>query len=739
MLNFAPSGDTPRFAFFKGDKVTIGGIEYRPFDIRDHGYEFVRLDGTGLTETFCRTEIARLADLGHIQHERGALLPAHAKARLALPADLLSQLPDAMHRVARGKEAVVFAFLALEREGKVVRTDASITNAKDTITGRAARMLETPSQYDGMSGSSSGFKVPAFGARTLRRWLRAYEDFGVCGLYNGTGQRGNREARLRLEERMVLADCVRNYMTPGMTQSAVYEDVKKAIRRKNEELRAEGRPDLICPSKETVRKAIKALDPYQCDVARLGAEAARRKYAPVGTGLDLTRPLQWVEIDTWKVDLITLLTDSGLLNFLTEDEKLSFGLTGEKKRWHLTVAICTTTRCIIAMRLSQTPNAQTTLEVIDMIGRDKGVWADAVGTLSPWPMRGTPELILADCGSEYVSYDVRVAARDLGVSFEHAPAGLPEMRARIERVFRTISVNLLARLTGRTFSNVVERGDYDSKGRAALTVDDLCAALTRWVVDIYHRTPHEGLDGETPANCWKRLTEEYGVAPPADLRRRRLAFGTRMKRSVQKDGITIFGVRYHSEFLAETMLHKRDKELNLRWYSEDIGAIAVEIDGEWIEVPSVLARHQGVRAATWRQACDKLRARFKHEAALEEHIVHKAIDDIEQINGEAMKRVGLLSEDWSKEQLEQEEKNLFIGFAIEPDAQGEPQRATSADFGEDFTPSEGDHENVKETALKFEDAFPRRPRRTQIRTVPSVTHPRVTTRMNRTSTSRINR
>lgn len=702
MLDFAPSSDTPRFAFSKGDRVTISGIEYRPFDTTDTGYAFVRVDGSGVAESFSRSEIARLADLGRLKHDRGALLPEHAKARLERPTDLLSQLPEAMHRVARGKEAVVSAFLALEREGKVLRTDASITDAKDTITGKAARTLETPSQYDGAFGSSAGFKVPKFSARTLRRWLKAYEDLGMSGLYDGAGRRGNRESRLCLEARTILTGCVRNYMAEGMTQAAVHRDVERAFRKRNEERRAEGRPDLVRPSKETVRQAILALDPFHCDVARLGVEAARRKHAPVGTGLDLNRPLQRVEIDTWKVDLISLLTDSGLLNFLTEEEKIRFGLTGEKKRWYLTVAICATTRCILAMRLSRAPNAQTTIEAIDMIGRDKGVWADAVGTLSPWPMRGTPELIVADCGSEYVSYDVKVATRDLGVPFEYAPAGLPEMRARIERVFRTISVNLTTRLTGRTFGNVIERGDYDSKGRAALTIDDLCAALTRWVVDIYHRTPHRGLGGETPANCWKRLTEEYGVAPPADLWRRRLAFGTRMSRPVQKDGITILGVRYHSDFLAETMLHKRDKELNLRWYSEDIGAIAVEIDGEWIEIPSVFARHRGMRAETWRQACRALRARFKHEAALEEHIVHQAIEDIERINDEAMKRVYLVSEDWSKERLQQEERNLFIGFAIAPDAQGAPQRAAFGEYGEDFTPVEGDHENVSETALNLE-------------------------------------
>lgn len=113
MLDFAPSADAPRFAFSMGDRVTISGIEYRPFDTSGTGYVFVRINGSGVAESFSRSELARLADLGRLKHERGALLPEHAKARLELPTDLLSQLPEAMHRVARGKEAVVSAFLAL--------------------------------------------------------------------------------------------------------------------------------------------------------------------------------------------------------------------------------------------------------------------------------------------------------------------------------------------------------------------------------------------------------------------------------------------------------------------------------------------------------------------------------------------------------------------------------------------------------------------------------------------------
>ena len=705
MLDFAPSPQIPRFAFEKHDKVTIGDIAYRPVDVSEAGCVFVRLDGEGVAESFTRAEIARLVDLGRVKYEREALLPENARARLEVPSELLSMMPAAQHLRARGREGVAMAFLQLEEERKVNRTDEVIKNEIDTITGRAAKILKGESHYEEHDRPKRMLSVPNFSARTLRRWVAAYERFGISGLFDNTSKQGNRNCNLCPKTQMLLAECVRGYMTSQQkTQAAIFDDVKCAFDKENAIRRAEGRPELARPSKETVRQAILGLDPYHCDVARKGIEFARRRHAPIGMGLNLTRPLQRVELDTWKVDLISLLTDSGLLNFLTDEEKQILGLTGQKKRWWLTVAMCSTTRCILAMRLSRAPSGQATIQTLDMMMQDKGIWSDAVGSLSSWHMRGHTPYVFTDCGSEYVSYDVRVAAEDLGINLEHAPGGLPEMRGRIERLFKTMSIQLMQRLTGRTFGNMIERGDYDSKNRAALTIDDLCAALTRWIVDIYHRVPHQGLDGETPSNCWDRLTEKYGVAPAADLQRRRMAFGTRMTRVVGEGGITVLGVRYHSEALSRMMLRRRKHDVKFRWYSEDIGSIAVEVDGEWIEVPSVFRRFDGVRAQTYLSARRSLQARFKNESALQESIVFQAIEDIEAINGNAMRRVGLLVDDWSEARLIREEDNLFIGFKIESNTVTAHESGFDMSYGEELLTSDKFvHGSVKKKIGKFSD------------------------------------
>ena len=692
MLDFSPSPQTPNYAFGKYDTVTIADVAYRIIDATDAGYVFRRLDEGGVAISYTRSEMARMVSLGQVSHERNALLPESARARLALPEQMLSSLPPSKHAAARGREAVVRAFLELERQGRVKRTDASIAAVASTIRGDALAALESGSQNDREA------VVPKVSGRSLRRWLVAFEKRGLGGLFDQSDERGNRNRRLCPQTLVILTKCVNGYMSElRPSQSAIYKDVRRAIRTANEERRLRGEPDLKCPTRETVRQEILRLDPYLCDVIREGVDRARKKHAPVGTGLELTRPLERVEIDTCKVDVLTLMQTSGLLEYMPENERRILGLTGSTKRWHLTVAICATTRCILGMKLSRTPNTKATIQVLDMIMQDKGVWSDAVGPLTPWHMHGKPELIVTDLGPEYAAYDVQVVARDLGIPLMHAPGGLPEMRGYIESFFRTMSIDLMERLSGRTFSNSIQRGDYDSKGRAALTAEDFCEALTRWVAHVYHRRMHTGLDGETPVNCWDRLTARYGAAPGADLRRRRMAFGTRMERTVQKDGITVLGVRYHSDQLAGWFPHMRDRKINVRWYSEDIGAIAVELNGKWIDVPSVFARFRGVRAQTWIMTRAELAARYKQEAALHEDIMFQAMADIEAINGNAMRRIGLLTDYWTPERIDREEKRLHIGFRIEPSVGEVDGTRTEKAFGEEFAVgSDFDHGLVNE-------------------------------------------
>ena len=43
-----------------------------------------------------------------------------------------------------------------------------------------------------------------------------------------------------------------------------------------------------------------------------------------------------------------------------------------------------------------------------------------------------------------------------------------------------------------------DKGDYDSAAFANVVAEMLGRALVRYIVDVYHNTPHNGLGGQTP-------------------------------------------------------------------------------------------------------------------------------------------------------------------------------------------------------------------------------------------------
>jgi putative transposase len=437
------------------------------------------------------------------------------------------------------------------------------------------------------------------------------------------------------------------FVDPGRpTKEIIFQNVLRAFGSANEQRAAEGLTLLQAPSRETVRQEINKIDPFLAMCGREGIAKAKAKFAPLRNGLEVARPLERVEIDDYDLDLSTFMATSGVLEYFSEESLQALGLTGGKGRWCVSAAICCATKCIVGMCITRNPSSQSALKTIEMTTRDKGIWSDAVGALTPWNQYGTIGLLVADNGSAFTAANTKAAMKDLGIAYINPPKGPKELRGTIERVFGTMAQGLLPRLTGRTFSDVVQKGDYDSEGRTALKAEEVSEALIRWVVDIYHRTPHRGLSGMTPQECWNDLTEKYGVTPAPDLRTRRLVFGTKLKRKVGKHGIRVLNVNYHHPSIAEWLLHNEDREVNVRWYPDNIGAVAVEIDCEWIEVPSVLRRFEGVTATTWQATLHSLRVSSKRSQKLNESVIHKAISAIEALNSDAMASLGILQEDW---------------------------------------------------------------------------------------------
>lgn len=273
------------------------------------------------------------------------------------------------------------------------------------------------------------------------------------------------------------------------------------------------------------------------------------------------------------------------------------------------------------------------------------------------------------------------------------------MRGTGERVFHTASINLMERLVGRTFGSSKARGDYPAKDRAALDVEDLAFALVRWVVDIYHNTPHEGLGGRTPLEQWEADMRDgnYPRRAMPDARTKRLAFGIRFSRTLSKAGVMVMGVRYNTATIGAGFVQGGHRAVDVRWDPENLGAIEIDIDGVWYEAPAVFDRFDGVDVHTWMKARRSLRARSASRKNWDQQTVFKALDDIESMVAHKSAAFGLLDRTMSKEDLERFERELFSSFEV---ASGTKLRPADDGYGQEIEPREPDPVAPQQLAAK---------------------------------------
>ncbi|SHM26452.1 putative transposase [Roseovarius pacificus] len=673
-----------RYAFGQFDRVSIDSLPFQVEMETETGYLLRRDDANGLCQQFTHEDLARFGQQGRIRVERDGFNPSAAHKRLMSSQTSISALTGRPGRRLTKKDLYCQVALELHAEGLMTFTDASIKANKALLLDRVMDIApdDLPEPGKKFRKSENFAKVPS--PRSLRRWLAELNKFGLIGHLDRVSARGNRGSRLSPSEYALMMKGVRGYMSPDKpTIHAIVEDVKLSFAKENAEREAQGKLKMKVPSRETIRLAVRGLDPFLVELKRNGAAAARKKFRPVTTGLSVTRPLERVEIDEWTVDAQTLLESTEIYGLFTDEEKHSLGLyfeehedpkTGKIKqkktaRWTLSAAICCATRCIVGLVLSRTPNAEAAVQLLQMITTDKGAWADAVGAHTPWDMHGTPELIVFDGGSAYKSLRFRMASEDLGVMWEMATNGVPENRGFIERFFGTCSGGFASRVSGHTFRGIMEKGDADPEKRAALTLDDLTFALIRWVVEIYHNTPHSGLDNETPVQAWRRLNKLYGVTPPPDSEMMRICFGQEREYRLDKEGITVLGVTYQSEILQNHFRRNDPGTVKVRWHPKDVGAISVLMGEEWCNVPSQDASLQGVAAQTWLTAVRHVRAGNPEADHLNNAVVREAILAIKARNEVAMAKAGLNLEDWSEDRFKREEKNILAGVKFyEPKA-----------------------------------------------------------------------
>jgi len=430
--------------------------------------------------------------------------------------------------------------------------------------------------------------------------IRAYQEHSVTSslLPRPAGTRqGSR--RLPDETEAVIAEAIRDfYKTPQ----------KPSINRLHKEIRRLCRSrGLRVPSWHAVKARISAMDRAELTRAREGSKAARDRFRPVPGEYTAGFAFDVVQIDHTLVDVIVV------------DRQHRRPL---QRPW-LTLAIDIASRMVAGFYLTlEAPSTVSVALAIQHIVQPKESWLAGLGIDEEWPISGFPDAIHLDNAKEFRSRALQRGAEEHGIELIHRPVATPHYGGHIERLIGTMmaAVHLLP---GTTFSDIDERGGYDSAANATMTMDE----LERWMtleITRYHADRH-GTLGIPPLAAWHEA-EARRVRPvrhPHDLADFMIDFLPSVDRLVRRDGIHLFGLRYWDDVLS-VWAGRLDRPLRVSYDPRDLSRIFVRApDGTRWPIRFADLRHPPITLGEHRRARTALRERGL--ALVDEQLIFETI------------------------------------------------------------------------------------------------------------------
>jgi len=348
------------------------------------------------------------------------------------------------------------------------------------------------------------------------------------------------------------------------------------------------------PSRNAVRARVASLDRRALVFARQGAKVARDRLKPVVGEYRADHALQIVQIDHTPVDL-----------FVVD----AVHRRPIQRPW-LTLAIDVASRIVAGFYLSlEAPSAASVALVIQHVVMPKSEWLAARGVKGDWPVSGLPDVIHVDNAREFRSRALARGAAEYAVSLVYRPVATPHYGGHIERLIGTM-MGAVHLLPGTTFSNIANRGAYEPEKHAAMTLDELERWLALQIVGRYHAEVHGSLL-LPPIAAWGDAVaaRRQPLRFPHDDRQFLYDFLPFEERSIRRDGVRLFGLRYWDDVLSP-WAGRLDRRLRVKYDPRDLSCVFVEgPDGEHWPVRFADLRRPRITLGEHRMALNALRER----------------------------------------------------------------------------------------------------------------------------------
>lgn len=324
-------------------------------------------------------------------------------------------------------------------------------------------------------------------ARSVSDWVRKFLQHGKSAFMAPKRKCGNHSLQFSPEIEMLTLEAVDTFL---QEENRDGNDVLAYIvgHLAEQNLLTKYGSKIKIPNIRTIRRHLNKIDPFLLVRIKKGVVAAEKMARAAGKMITSPRPLYLVQIDTHFLDIFVVDPDTG--------EVLGTP--------YLVCAFDVGTRCVVGIFVSLFPaSTATTLGVVkDMLTRQ--------GHGLPG---GVPVQIIPDNGVEFKNSGVERVLSKLNVIFEPAKVRDPNGKAHVESFFRTLTLFLIQKIKGTTFSNLEKRGTYDSKGKAYATLEQIEGYIRFWIENEYHQRPHS-MTGRVPILMWE---EETAKSKPLTL------------------------------------------------------------------------------------------------------------------------------------------------------------------------------------------------------------------------------
>jgi putative transposase len=345
----------------------------------------------------------------------------------------------------------------------------------------------------------------------------------------------------------------------------------KTLKKKFQAKRKQFYPE-VCPPDSTIRRFLKTIPKYIMDEKRHGKTYAKLENRSVLSSIETTFLLERVECDG-------LCPSLGLLN----DDGSYAGKVS------LFFVIDCFSRCILGYTV-QLDKGESSAAVVHSLShsvrKNNKPYGQEIG--------GIGLDYVFDNGPGYRAEATKRFISSLGAEIHFCASRKPQEKPYIETFNKKFRNELLTKIKGyvpkKRKEDITEK---NLKQMAKTTVSEFLIRLEQYIYEVYHKTPHSGLENQTPLEAWNENIDSSDLITLEDMDDRLMLKGREKKLTPSlKSGIQHRGQRFHSSkfrnFLKGHIDHNgKTKKITILIDDFDASSVtAVLPDGTMLYLPN---------------------------------------------------------------------------------------------------------------------------------------------------------